>query len=152
MKRIIYVKKRRDETKKWCEKKTNRTSSHNLPHRVLPSQKWRNTRNIFTTDEKKNGRPSTPSRPAGQKWRNTRNIRVRDEKVQQREQEPRVEVTRFAGWRPAWWLLIRELRNIELLLNIQENAAHKYGGKKHTKHCCTYVPPRPERLLHMCSA
>ena len=36
------------------------------------------------------------------KWRNTRNIRVRDEKVQRREQEPREEVTRFAGWRPAW--------------------------------------------------
>ena len=49
-------------------------------------------------------------------------------------------------------VLIRELRNIELLLNIQENAAHKYGGKRRTKHCCTYVPPRPKRLLHMCSA
>ena len=49
-------------------------------------------------------------------------------------------------------VLIRELRNIELLLNIQENAAHKYGGKRHTKHCCKYVPPRPKRLLHICSA
>ena len=52
----------------------------------------------------------------------------------------------------------KRVRNIESLLNVQENAAHKYGGKStqntaahmfrlDLKDCCTCVPPRSEILL-----
>ena len=56
-------------------------------------------------------------------------------------------------------VLIRELGNIESLLNVQENPAHNMGGKAHKqktaayvfrldlKDCCTCVPPRSEILL-----
>ena len=56
-------------------------------------------------------------------------------------------------------VLIRELGNIESLLNVQENAAHNMGGKAYKqqtaayvfrldlKDCCTCVPPRSEILL-----
>ena len=37
----------------------------------------------------------------------------------------------------------------ELLLKIREDTAPKYGRIRHTKHCCTYVPPRTKRLLHI---
>ena len=59
-------------------------------------------------------------------------------------------------------VLIRELRNIELLLNIcrkmrhiniggkgiQNTAAHMFRLDR--KDCCTCVPPRPEIFLNIC--